>query len=124
MAIDINRTRKSLRDFNFKNLFIEELGWNHCGNQIDISLDGNTYTISAVAEKHGMAAFICSPSTGGQIPDYPIRRKIEQQAAKTVHEHIIIYTDSKNTTQIWQWVKHEAGKPTACREHTWHINQP
>lgn len=124
MKIDINCTRKNLRDFNFKNLFIEELGWDHCGNQIDISLAGNTFSLYAVAEKHGMVTFIFSPSTDEQIPDYPIRRKIEQQVAKAVHEHIIIYTDSKKTTQIWQWVKREAGKPTACREHAWHINQP
>ena len=27
-------------------------------------------------------------------------------------------------TQIWQWVKREAGKPLACREHTYHRDQP
>src|SRR3989304_1025382 len=71
-----------------------------------------------------MVAFTCSPSTGERIPDYSLRRKIERQTAKSVHEHIIIYTDFDRTTQIWQWVKRETGKPTACREHTYHINQP
>jgi hypothetical protein len=27
------------------------------------------------------------------------------------------------TTQIWQWVKRESGKPAACREHTYHYSQ-
>ena len=36
----------------------------------------------------------------------------------------IIYTDNSNTIQIWQWVKRETGKPTACREHAYHVNQP
>jgi len=124
MPIDITRTRQYLKDFNFKNLFIEELGWNHCSNQIDVTLDGNTFSLSAVAEKHGMVAFTYSPSSDGHIPDYSIRRKIERQAAKSVHEHIIIYTDNSNTIQIWQWVKRETGKPTACREHAYHVNQP
>jgi hypothetical protein len=124
MTIDINRTRNFLKDFNFKNLFIEELGWDRCNNKIDIALDGSSFNLSAVAEKHGMVAFTCGSSPDGRIPDYAVRRKIERQVAKSVHEHIIIYTDSDKTSQIWQWVKREAGKPTACREHTYHINQP
>ena len=32
-------------------------------------------------------------------------------------------TSIKKTTQIWQWVKREPGKPTACREHTFHRSQ-
>ena len=35
-------------------------------------------------------------------------QKIQKQVAKSVHEHLIIYTDAEKTTQIWQWVKHEA----------------
>ena len=30
----------------------------------------------------------------------------------------------RQTTQVWQWVKREPGKPAACREHTYHRNQP
>src|SRR4030042_1259907 len=124
MAIDINRIRNYLKNFNFKNLFIEELGWDHCNNKLDISLDGSSFSLSAVAEKHGMVAFTCSPSAGERIPDYSLRRKLERQTAKSVHEHIIIYTDFDRTTQIWQWVKRVTGKPTACREHAYHVNQP
>jgi hypothetical protein len=99
MPLDVVRTRHYLKDFNFKNLFIEELGWNHCSNQIDVTLDSNTLSLSAVAEKHGMVAFTCNPSTTGLIPDYSLRRKIERQTVKSVHEHIIIYTDNSNTIQ-------------------------
>jgi hypothetical protein len=116
--------RNFLQNSNFKNLFIEELGWDRCNNKIDIVLDSSSFNLSAVAEKHGMVVFACNPLPDGSLPDYSLRRKIERQAAKSVHEHIIIYTDSDKTSQIWQWVKREAGKPTACREHTYHINQP
>ena len=124
MPLDVNITRQYLKTFNFKSLFIEELGWDRCSNQIDVTIDGFFFNLTAVAEKHGMVAFTCNPSTTGLIPDYSLRRKIERQAARSVHEHIIVYTDSDKTSQIWQWVKRETGKPTACREHAYHVNQP
>lgn len=124
MNLNISQVRDFLKSFDFKTLFIEELGWDHCGNGLEIMLNGTSYSLSAVAEKHGMVVFICSHLQNGRIPDYAVRRKIEQQAAKSIHEHIIIYTDKNKTTQIWQWVKREAGKPSACREHTYHTGQP
>ena len=55
------------------------------------------------------------------FPTVPLERKV----ANSAHEHIIIFLDkTKNGTtvplQIWQWVKTEAGKPSACREHKVH----
>ena len=32
--------------------------------------------------------------------------------------------DADKTTQVWQWLKKEPGKPVACREHTFHRDQP
>lgn len=124
MNLDISRVRNLLQEFNFKSIFIEELGWDNCGSRLEIDFDDHPFTLAAVAEKRGMVVFTCSSSVDGRIPDYSLRQKIEKQAAKSAHEHIIIYTDKNKTTQIWQWVKREAGKPTACREHPYHINQP
>ena len=124
MNLDIPKSRNYLREFNLKSLFIEELGWDHCIKNLDIAVEGHNFSLSAIAEKRGMVAFTCSPLNDGRIPDYATRRKIERLTAKSVHEHIIIYADNDKTTQIWQWVKREAGKPTACREHTYHRNQP
>ena len=124
MPLDTVSARQYIKAFDFKTLFVEELGWDRCNNKIDIALDGSSFNLSAVAEKHGMVVFACNPLPDGSFPDYSLRRKIERQAAKSVHEHIIIYADLDKTSQIWQWVKREADKPTACREHTYHINQP
>ncbi|MDA8239587.1 MAG: Eco57I restriction-modification methylase domain-containing protein [Nitrospiraceae bacterium] len=131
MQLDTARTRQYLKAFDFKSLFIDELGWNHCASRIDVAIENKSgsipplqFHLAAVAEKHGMVAFNCGPAADGHIPDYDFRRKIEKQAAKSVHEHIIIYSDDARTTQIWQWVKREAGKPVACREHPYHVNQP
>jgi len=71
-----------------------------------------------------MVAFIGAPNAQGRVPDYTLRRKIERQTAKSAHEHLIIFTDSAKTTQVWQWVKRQPGKPSACREHQYHRDQP
>lgn len=124
MLLDVPRTRRCLREFDFKTPFIEELGWDRHAAPLEISVEGQTFTLTAIAQKRGMVAFTSAPLGDGRIPDYPTRRKIDRQVAKSVHEHLIIYTDVARTTQIWQWVKREVGKPTACREHHYHRNQP
>ena len=123
MPLDTVKARQYIKEFDFKKLLIEELRWDRCNNKLDISFEGMAFDLSAVAEKHGMVAFICPFLPDGRIPDYSLRRKIERQAAKSVHEHII-YIDRENTSQVWQWVKREAGKPTACQGHAYNINQP
>ncbi|HDH53639.1 MAG TPA: SAM-dependent methyltransferase, partial [Nitrospirae bacterium] len=123
MIFNISKVRNYLKGFDFKTLFIEELGWDHYNKHLEIRIDSHTFTLSAIAEKRGMAAFLCPCPRNGRIPDYAARRKIEKQTAKSVHEHIIIYTDNEATMQIWQWVKREPGKPAACREHTYHKSQ-
>jgi len=124
MALSIAEGRNLLTAYEFKTLFIEKLGWNRYKAKLEISVDGKTFTLLAIAEKCGMAAFVCDPGADGRIPDYPMRRKIERQVAKSVHEHLVIFTDKKRSTQIWQWVRREQGKPAACREHPYQIGQP
>lgn len=124
MPLDVTRTRQHLSRFDFKTLFLEELGWDSHTASVDVVIDGQTFTLTAIAQKRGMVAFICPPNGLSGIPEYPTRRKIERQVAKSVQEHLLIYTDPAQTMQIWQWVKREAGKPTACREHTHHRAQP
>jgi hypothetical protein len=123
MPLNVNRVRKLLKEFDFVALFREELGWDTHSAQVEIQLDGQPQKLQAVAQKRGMVALRCPTPAGGHLPEYFVRRKIEQQVAKAAHEHLIIFTDAGQTTQIWQWVKREPGKPAACREHTFHKSQ-
>jgi hypothetical protein len=120
MALNLNKARACLQNFDFKQLFIEELGWNQHKVCVEIFVDGVSFSLQSVSEKCGMAVFICNH---GSIPEYRIRRKIERQVAKNAHEHIIIFVDTAQSKQIWQWVKCERGKPTACREHAFTAGQ-
>lgn len=124
MPLDAQRARQYLKDFNFKSLFVEELGWERHAATHPVTVDGKSYRLDTVAHKRGLAVFVCEPGPSGRIPDYPTRRKIDRQVAKIAHEHVIVFVDSDKATQIWQWVKKEPGKPVACREHTFYKTQP
>ena len=124
MSLDTERARKLLRSFNFKALFVEELGWDNYTAPLVVPVDGRDYTLNAIVEKRGMVVFVYESEQNVPMPDYSVRRKIERQVTKSAREHIIIYLDADKSMQIWQWVKHEAGKPTACREHRFYSAQP
>ncbi|MCC6443873.1 MAG: hypothetical protein IT210_10520 [Armatimonadetes bacterium] len=121
--LNVERTRQYLKDFDFRSLFIEELGWDHHTLTFPVNADGQTYTLKGIAEKRGVHIFECSPDAEGGIPTYSLRQQIERQAAKTAYEHLIIFTDADRTRQIWQWVSKEPSKPLAYREHTYYRGQ-
>lgn len=107
MPLNLERTRRLLQKFDFKTLFVEELGWDHYTSILDIPVDSQNFSLAAIAEKCGMVVFMCEPANNISMPDYSIRRKIERQVTKSHHEHIIIYLNADKTRQVWQWVKRQ-----------------
>jgi hypothetical protein len=123
MTAPFANLQKRLQNFDFKGLFTQELMWNHFQTRnLEIRVDGLTYTLTPVAQR-GMAVYECVPPTDADFPKYAIRRKIDTQVSKTAREHIIIFHDHAKTVQIWQWVKREAGKASACREQLFYTGQ-
>ena len=122
--LNLRETRQYLKESEFEDLFIEELGWDRHTQTLPVTIDENDYLLTAIAQKRRMVVFKC-PATGtdGHIPDYATRRKIHKQVEKSVYEHFIIYTDAEKTTDIWQWIRREQGKPDACREHRYNRNE-
>ncbi|HRE48495.1 MAG TPA: hypothetical protein PLD47_12290 [Aggregatilineales bacterium] len=118
MTVNITRIRTHIQDFRFEDLFIDELGWDQQRNQFEVVADGSRVTLNAFAEKRGMVALHIA-----DIPEYKLRRKIEQQVAKAHRENIIIYSDTQNNQQVWQWVRRETGKPLANRERQYYKGQ-
>lgn len=116
--------RQLLAEGDLQSIFIEELGWDRHSNTLEVAVASLSVRLRAVAQKRGMVVYHCPTPTGEILPDYPQRRKIDKQVAKAVHEHLIVFTDSGNETQVWQWVKRATGKPEACREHVLHRSQP
>lgn len=122
MQLNEAKIRQYFKEFKFAQLF-NELGWEHHSVQLKVTVDGETFLLDSVAEKRGFAVFACSPSSGGGIPQRPHRLRIDSQVTKSAREHLIIFTDANKTTQIWQWVKREQGKPSSCRENSYDISQ-
>jgi hypothetical protein len=123
MPANYQNIQKRLQAFDFTGLFTQELMWNHYSvRDLLLTVDGVMYTLKPVAER-GMAVFECAPPADAQFPRYATRRKIDTQVSKTAREHIIIFHDNANTVQVWQWVKREAGKPSACREQLFYRAQ-
>lgn len=124
MPPDVAQFRRHLQAFDFSRLLVEELGWNFCSERpTSIQAESGGYELRPVAEKAGFVVYVCGPDPEGRVPLYPIRRKIERQAAKTHYEHLIIFVDAAQTRQLWQWVKREGGKPAACREYEFRKGQ-
>ncbi|MCZ8195567.1 MAG: Eco57I restriction-modification methylase domain-containing protein [Aquidulcibacter sp.] len=119
MAINRLRTTNHLKAFDFVNLFIEELGWDRPSSRKveSVEIEERQFLLTPIAEKRGVRIFHCN-----DIPERNTRQRIEREIVKHIYEHLIIFSDPEKTSQIWQWVAREKGKPTAFREHVWHTN--
>ena len=114
--LNVRETRQYLKESEFEDLFIEELGWDRHTQTLNTTVDETEYTITAIAEKRGMVIFHCSATDEGHIPERKTREKIQRQVAKSSHANLIVYTDAEKTTQIWQWAGREHGRPITRRE--------
>jgi hypothetical protein len=116
MPLDRTRCRPLLQSFDFTGLFIEELGWDTHKATHEIPLPDRSVRLEAIAHKRGFVAWHCPTAKGSIFPDAAARRRIEREATKAAHEHLIVFTDSTKTRQIWQWVRREPGQPLRVRE--------
>ncbi|NZA00775.1 hypothetical protein H0I39_01440 [Ottowia beijingensis] len=70
-----------------------------------------------------MAVLRCSPDASGKIPPRPVLLKIEHEARKLAHEHLLVFADAGETMLTWLWVLRAPGQPASTRTHTWHKGQ-
>ena len=123
-ALDREKIRRHLENFDLHALFIEELGWDHGGEDTEITVASKTFVLEAIAHKRGMVVYQHVADTDDTFPDHPTRQKIEKTVAKTVREHLIVYAPPDQSAQYWQWVKREPGQPDRSRQHIYHRDQP
>ena len=121
--LDRTKIRVSLEQFDLQSLFVEELGWDHGGEGLEIPVANATYALQAIAHKRGLVAYQYVADEDTPFPDHPTRQKIERTVAKTVREHIIVYASSDRNTHHWQWVKREPGQPDRSRSHIYQRGQ-
>ncbi|HJT35550.1 MAG TPA: DNA methyltransferase [Pirellulales bacterium] len=124
MPIDATAALERLKRFDFSGLFTQDLGWDNPPANVTLNVAGVQYVLRAVAQKRGFVVYHCPASAGGQVPDSTLGRKIDRELTKQTREHLIIFTDAGQTSQIWQWVKRDPDAPVACRRHAYHVGQP
>jgi hypothetical protein len=118
MAIDRERARQCLKAFDFRRLFLDQLGWDKHTGLLEKNVDGRVHRFQAVSEKRGVVVLVAD-----SIPDYSTRVKLDKLIAKDHFEHLIIFTDQSRGRQVWQWMRREAGKPNAIRAYTYSTGQ-
>ncbi len=120
MTIDPSRFSKLLGEFKLEQLF-NELGWDQANlRPQDVVAEGGRYTLTSIAQKRGVVVFRCSPDTAGNIPPRTTLLKIEKEATKLAHEHLLVFANAAQTALTWLWVARVPGQPNTTRTHTWH----
>jgi hypothetical protein len=117
MSLSVPRLRHCLQNAELQKLFVEELGWDRHSATLSIAVDGRTYALWAFARKRGVLILECPPDEAGRVPVYDVRRKIEHQVTRSACKHLIIFGDAAKTTQIWQWIARQPGRPAVYQEH-------
>ncbi len=120
MTIDPSRFSKLLGEFKLEQLF-NELGWDQANlRPQQVVAEGGSYTLTSIAQKRGVVVFRCSPDTAGNIPPRATLLKIEKEATKLAHEHLLVFANAAQTALTWLWVARVPGQPNTTRTHTWH----
>ena len=121
--LDHKKIREHLANFDLQSLFIEELGWDRGGENLEVPVANTRYALKPIAHKRGWVAYQYVANADDVHPDHPTRQKIERAVAKIVREHIIVYASSDRSTHHWQWVKREPGQPDHSRSHLYQKGQ-
>lgn len=124
MSIDTSRVRQHLNSFDFRNLFVEELGWSRPldRQKASIEVGGGKFERVQIAQLSGVVVFELTAQDGA-IPDAKTRRSIHIEISKSYHENLLIFVDPERTQSLWYWVKRESGK-SYPREHLFMRGQP
>ena len=123
MALNIENTRTLLQGFDFKTLFIEELGWNNPKNKsaFPFQTKEGEFFRKAISELSGATVYEIT-NAEGSIPNAKARDIISREIQKINFEHILIFIDKNRTQTIWRWLKKQ-DKKNLAREHYFSAGQ-
>lgn len=120
MALNRNRARQLLSDFDFGTLFVQEMGWNSVPDSRPLPIGDSGYMRRLIAEMSGVSVLEIFPAVpDGTLPDKGTSDKIHTQIAKLSHENVIIFLDDdrERSKSMMYWVKREHGKRRPRRHH-------
>jgi hypothetical protein len=125
MSINYRRTSECLKQFDFRTLFIEHLGWGNAhGRATTLVADELRYRATPIAELGGMVVFTVEPQSDAPFPETRIQKRIERDLGKIAHEHLIVFLDTNKTKATFLWVKRGIRTNAKDRRHTYERGQP
>lgn len=65
----------------------------------------------------------CRVSNSDEFPSSGLRHKIGRQTARSAHEHLIIFVDESQSTQVWQTPERQKGRPVRFHYHEYRAGQ-
>src|ERR1035441_7026161 len=118
---DLAAIKRCLSEGAFRQLFIEELGWDNVHvREVEVVAEGRRYVYEAIAQKRGM--LLCVAAWPDGIPDHRTRSLLERALARLHFEHIVVYLDGTER-QVWVWARREPGESVRLRSHWLHPGQ-
>jgi hypothetical protein len=123
-GINFEHTRDLLQKFDFKKVFIEELGWKNPSEKqkTTFSIDGQSIERLCISELGGAVVYEVTAGDEG-IPDANLRNKIQREISKLHFENLLIFIDKQRTRSLWYWVKRDQNKKIP-KEHPFFREQP
>ncbi len=124
MTLNLSQSRQFLQDFQFRDLFIQQLGWSYPSRDkiVPMSVEGETYSCKSISELLGVSVFEVTAAKG-DIPNATTRLAIYKQIADFAHENLLIFIDQERTQSVWYWVKREDSK-IYPRDHVYVKREP
>lgn len=125
MNIHFGRVKDLLQVFDFKKVFVEELGWSNPSKglrQTTFAAKPIELTRKPIAELAGFVVFEVE-AADGSIPDAKGRAAAHKVIGGLHHEHVLVFVDKPRKKSVWSWIHHKDGRDQP-RTHYYFSGQP
>ncbi len=124
IAVGARSIQRFLCDHALRELFIDELGWDHVSAEFELSLEDEVFRFETLASKRGFMALACEVHRT-VVANRGLLRHLQRLLSRRYHEHIVIFYSDEPAKQVWQWSTiREDGKRLRHREHPFFSAEP
>lgn len=91
-----------IKDANFRELFITEMGWNNYQGQAalpPVVIEETEYQFTTIAERSGFQILVCEVDS---IPSASLCRRIDTKLRRSANDYIAIYVQRATEHHLWK----------------------
>lgn len=124
MKLDLARARAALQAFEFRRLFIEELGWaNYSGTPFEIRCNDHLCRLTPIAEMGGLPVLLLEWPENN-LPRLTARRAVHRAISSRHFEHLVCYVSADRTQLAFTWAHRRPDGKTELRTLPYEIGSP